>query len=289
MLSGKSVVITGASQGIGRSVALAAAKEGARLILNGSGADGGESLKGLKADIERLGAKPLVSAGDVSDYAYVQSLISRCMDAYGKIDVLINNAGIGEGPYQSVKDIPPEQFNRVVDVHLRGTFNTCRCAVELMVEQRSGAIINTGSHAFLGTYGGSAYAAAKGAIISLSAAMSADLKEHNIRCNVVNPGAKTRLSTGDEFEQSIRDLAARGLLPSERVESALNAGSPDSITALYLWLASDLAADQSGKIFSISARHLGEFEWPSERYASFRQPGEIAGWTVEEIARAYAH
>ena len=150
--------------------------------------------------------------GAADDERVASALIDQCVSAFGRLDALINCAGIAEPPGSSILHISPEEFDRLISAHLGTAFHTCRVAARVMAAQGHGAIINTGSVAFLGDYGGTGYPAGKGAVNGLTMAIAAELKAHGVRANVVCPGARTRLSTGAEYEQHIADLYRRGLL-----------------------------------------------------------------------------
>src|SRR5699024_10434612 len=132
-------------------------------------------------------------------------------------------------------------------------------AAPIMAKQKHGAIINTSSHAFLGMYGGTGYAAGKGATNSLTWAMAMDLKEHGVRVNAICPGAKTRLSTGDDYEELIKNLNQRGLLNDSLMDQSLNPPDPSYVAALYAYLVSDAAQDISGRLFWAAGGYLGMF------------------------------
>ncbi|MFK7975728.1 MAG: SDR family NAD(P)-dependent oxidoreductase [Halioglobus sp.] len=256
-LAGRRIVITGASRGIGRAVAQRVLAEGARVVINGRDERAlAETASALHEDIQ---GEFVVSAGSVGEFGYAEALISTCVDYYGGIDVLINCAGIAEPAGTSILDIDSGDWQELIDVHLTGTFNTCRNAAPLMARQGYGAIINTSSHAFLGLYGGTGYAASKGGTNSLSLAMANDLAEKGVDVNVVCPGAKTRLSTGDDFVAQIERLHRRGSLSDERRASALNPASPDYVASLYAALASVDMAGVSGRMYWGSGGYMGTF------------------------------
>ncbi|MCX6000427.1 MAG: SDR family NAD(P)-dependent oxidoreductase, partial [Chloroflexi bacterium] len=160
LLSGKNAVVTGSSRGIGRAIALALAEDGANVVVNSSGVDTGmpgtnlDPLGSVVADIVSRGGQAVASRGSVADFAYAGDLIRTCVDSFGSIDILVNCAGVGE--VGSIIDVPLEVWQHVIGVHLNGTFNCCRHASPLMAAQRRGRILNVGSHAFLGIYGGTA-------------------------------------------------------------------------------------------------------------------------------------
>ncbi len=289
-LNGKNAVITGSSHGIGKAIALALATEGVKVVVNGTGTvpDGtGTDLKPLNDVVNEIKAKSgtaIDSCGSVADFDYAGRLIKTCVDNFGSIDILVNCAGISE--VGTIMDVPPEVWHKVVDVHLNGTFNCCRQAAPLMVKQNSGRIINTGSHAFLGIFGGTGYAAAKGGIISLTRAMARDLKEYNITCNAFCPGAKTRLSTGEEYEEKIRTLYDRGCLTEEQLAGALNPSDPSFLPPLVLYLSTDQAAHINGQVFSASGGYVGLFPEPKEEFLIYKDVIKEGAWTIDEFAKA---
>ena len=280
-LTGKRVVITGSSMGIGRAVAERLLREGARVVINAR-------HEGALQDVVAAGASAAgevtAYAGSVADYRHAQKLVATCIDTYGGIDVLINCAGIAEPEGTTILDIEPDDWRNLIDSHLHGTFNTCHQAAPLMAEQGGGTIINTSSHAFLGTYGGTGYAAGKGAVNSLSYAMAADLKEHAIDVNVVCPGAKTRLSTGEAFENKILELHRKGILSDERKHSALNPASPGYVASLYAFLASELARGLTGKVFWGSGGYIGRFGPNEQEVLATMDQGASEPWSVGELA-----
>lgn len=285
-LQDKVIIVTGASMGVGRAVALRCAQLGAVLVVNSSGAGGVDPapLQSLVAQIERDGGEAIYSVGSVADPEYAQQLIATCVDRFGRLDGLANVAGVSEGGANTIREMDAQNWKRITGVHLDGSFYTSKYAIEQMVEQGGGTIVNTGSHAFLGSYGGSAYAAAKGAILSLSAAIAKDMWDDGIRCNVVLPGARTRLSTGAAYEAQIRDLNRRGLLDDARMYSALNPAPPEVMAAMYSYLLSDAAAAISGRLFSASGLHVGEFSWPVETVLETRDLASGGVWEERQIA-----
>jgi 3-oxoacyl-[acyl-carrier protein] reductase len=285
---GKNAVVTGSSHGVGRAVAMALAAEGANVVVNGSGAgpEGlGTELGPLNETVDQIvsrGGVAIASCGSVADFTYAGRLIATCVDNFGSVDILVNCAGIPE--VGSIVDVPPETWHRVVDVHLNGTFNCCRHAAPLMVQQRRGRIINTASHAFLGIYGGTAYAAAKGGIISLTRAMARDLSEHGVTCNVFCPGAKTRLSSGEAYEEKMRLLFAKGWLNEAQRDGGLHPPPPESVTPLVLYLATDEAAKISGHVFVVTGGYVGLFPEPKEERLAWKDYRKNGPWTVDELA-----
>jgi len=288
-LKGKNAVVTGSSHGIGKAIALALAAEGASVVVNssGSGPEGpGTDLKPLNDVVDEIkanGGVAIASCGSVADFPYAGRLIKECADNFGSIDILVNCAGIGE--VGSIIDVPLEVWQHVVDVHLNGTFNCCRHACSLMAHQRSGRIMNVGSHAFLGTYGGTGYAAAKGGIISLTRAIARDMGEYGVTCNAFCPGARTRLSSGQWYEEHIRALHAKGLLTEAQKNAALNPPDSHLVPPLILYLATDEAANITGQVFTVAGGHVGLFPEPKEVTLIYKNYKKYGPWTIDEIAR----
>jgi NAD(P)-dependent dehydrogenase (short-subunit alcohol dehydrogenase family) len=288
VLEGRCAVVTGSSRGIGRAVALALAAEGAAVVVNGRpDVDGlATAAEAVAEEIRRGGGRALVSAGSVADFDYAGELIAASEEAFGPIDVLVNCAGIAEPEGASILLARPEDWTAVLDVHLGGTFNCCRQAAPRMARRGSGCIVNTSSHAFTGLYGGTSYAAAKGAINSLTYALAAELREHGVRVNAVCPGARTRLSTGPVYERHIRSLNERGLLPDAVRDAALDPPEPRFVGPIYAFLASDRGAGITGRIFSTSGGFLGLFAAPDESLIAYRDHATHEPWTQAELGAA---
>ena len=152
-----------------------------------------------------------------------------------------------------------------------------------MVEQGGGSIINTSSFAYLGDYGGTGYPAGKGGVNGLTLAIAAELTEHGVRANVVCPGAKTRLSTGSEYEDHIAELNRRGLLDDVSTQAALDAPPAAYAAPTYAYLAGDLAKDVTGQIFIAAGGFVGRFDRQTPTIIGYRDHSDSPPWTVEEL------
>lgn len=283
-LAGKRVVVAGASVGIGRAVAMRCAAEGASLVVN---ARGEASLADSVAAIEATGAAVVGVAGSVADPAVAERLVATAVEHFGGLDALVNCAGIPEPAGSSILDISPAQWQELVDVHLTGTFNTCQHAARAMVGQGGGgSIVNTSSHAFLGIFGGTGYPAGKGGTNSLTFALAAELAEHGIRVNAVCPGARTRLSTGDDYEAHIARLHDRGMLDDLLRDASLDPAPPEHVASLYAFLVSDAAAGVTGELFWGAGPFAGRFPRPQP---TFDFVGDAAAPpSIDELAAALA-
>ena len=220
-MSGRGAVVVGGSRGIGLAVAELLAEQGAGVVLNGRDADT------ANAAAEQI-PRAVAHAGSPADPDVADALIDRCTSEFGRIDILVNCAGTPGLAAESILNVTSKLFHDLLDAHLVTTFETCRAAAPKMVEQGSGSIINTSSFAYLGDYGGTGYPAGKGGVNGLTLAIAAELKEHGVRANVVCPGAKTRLSTGSEYESHIAELNRRGLLDDVSTQTALDAPPPST-------------------------------------------------------------
>lgn len=251
------------------------AKHGAGVVVNGRDA---RTAAEAAAHINGV-----AFAGSPADPQVADALIARCIAEFGRIDILVNCAGTPGLARESILNVTSELFHELIDAHLVTTFETCRAAAPKMVRQGSGAIVNTTSFAFLGDYGGTGYPAGKGGVNGLTMAIAAELKENGVRANVVCPGAKTRLSTGSEYEAHIVDLNRRGLLDDESTQAGLDAPPPEYVAPTYAYLASDLATDITGRIFIAAGGFVGEFERPTPGFIGYRDHNDSPPWTVEEL------
>ena len=222
-------------------------------------------------------------AGSPADPEVADGLIDTCVTAHGRIDILITCAGTAEPAGSSILTVSSAQFRELLDAHLLTAFETCRAAAPHMVRQGSGAIVNTSSFAFLGDYGGTGYPAGKGGVNGLTLAIAAELKEHGVRANVVCPGARTRLSQGSDYEQHIAELNRRGLLDDVSAQGALDAAAPEYVAPTYAYLAGDLAADVTGRIFIAAGNFIGEFARPATGFIGYRDHKDTAPYTVQEV------
>ncbi|EUA23120.1 short chain dehydrogenase family protein [Mycobacterium xenopi 4042] len=186
-------MVVGGSRGIGAAVATQLARHGAGVVVNRREQDVAEQTA---AGIAAGGGAAVSYPGSPADPAIAESLITRCIDLFGGVHILVNCAGIAEPAGSSILDISPSQFRELLDSHLGTVFATCREAAPRMVEQGGASIVNTGSVAFLGDYGGTGYPAGKGAVTSLTLAIAAELKQHKVRANVVCPGQRPGCPAG---------------------------------------------------------------------------------------------
>jgi NAD(P)-dependent dehydrogenase (short-subunit alcohol dehydrogenase family) len=246
-------------------------------VINGRDADAVENA------VARVGSRALGFPGSPADSTTADALIDSCVGDFGRIDALINCAGTAEPAGSSILNVTSGDFRDLLDAHLGTVFETCRAAAPKMVAQGSGAIVNTSSFAFLGDYGGTGYPAGKGAVNGLTLAIAAELRSRGVRANVVCPGARTRLSTGPEYEAQIADLNRRGLLDDVSMQGALDAAPPEYAASTYAYLVSDLAKDVTGQIFIAAGGFVGLFERSTPSIVAYRDHHDSPPWSVTEL------
>ncbi|MBK8960718.1 MAG: SDR family NAD(P)-dependent oxidoreductase [Proteobacteria bacterium] len=275
-LAGKRIVITGSSRGLGRGFALEMAKAGARVVINGTQA---EALAATESAIREAGGTVTAVRGSVAQAAVCSQLIQACVDAYGGIDVLINNAG--QVRDRTLFKMSDEDFDEVIAVHLRGTFLCSRQAAIAMREQGGGHIINVVSNSGLsGGFGQSNYAAAKAGMMGLLHTWVLELARYGIRCNAFWPIAETDM-TQVVFERAAKDASATGKqAPSP---AALGFGTPVEVAQGMVWLASEHAARFNGQCFTFNGRKTALWTHPTEINESFK----ATPWSVAELAAHY--
>jgi 3-oxoacyl-[acyl-carrier protein] reductase len=279
-LAGRGAVITGGSRGIGRAVAELLCDLGAGVVINGRDP---VAVQGAVDAISGSGGHAVGVPGAADDERVATALVEECTRAFGRLDVLINCAGTPEPRGASILEISPAEFDRLIGAHLGTAFHTCRVAAPVMAAQGYGAIINTSSVAFLGDYAGTGYPAGKGAVNALTMAIAAELKPRGVRANVVCPGAKTRLSTGADYEEQIEGLYRRGILDETTMRASLDPPPAAFVAPIYAYLASDLARDVTGQILVAAGGFVGRFDRPTPSVLGYRDHRENGPWSVEDL------
>ncbi|OBJ18445.1 short-chain dehydrogenase [Mycobacterium colombiense] len=279
-LDGRGVVVSGGSRGIGRAVAELLGSLGAGVVVNGRDE---HAVEDTVAAITESGGRATAVVGAADDERVARSLVDECLSAFGRLDTLINCAGIAEPPGSSILTITPEEFDRLISGHLGTAFHTCRVAAPVLAEQGHGAIVNTSSVAYLGDYGGTGYPAGKGAVNALTMAIAAELKPYGVRANVVCPGARTRLSTGAEYETHIEDLHRRGLLDEMTMRASLDSAPPEFVAPVYAYLAGDLSRDVTGQILVAAGGFVGSFDRQTPRLLGYRDHHQAGPWSVRDV------
>lgn len=239
MLENKVALVTGAGRGIGRAIAIALAKEGAEVVVNYNGSE--ERAKEVKQTIEENGGKASVYKCNVSDFEACEAMIKDIVKEHGRLDILVNNAGITkDGLIMKMKE---EDFDSVLNVNLKGTFNTIRHSARQMLRQKSGKIINISSvSGILGNAGQANYAASKAGVIGLTKTMARELGSRGITVNAIAPGFVDTEMTG-VLSEEIRENACRQIILGRF-------GKPEDIANVAVFLASDKADYITGQVIS---------------------------------------
>lgn len=240
MLENKVALVTGAGRGIGRAIAIALAKEGAEVVVNYNGSE--ERAKEVKQTIEENGGKASIYKCNVSDFEACEVMIKDIVKEHGRLDILVNNAGITkDGLIMKMKE---EDFDSVLNVNLKGTFNTIRHSARQMLRQKSGKIINISSvSGILGNAGQANYAASKAGVIGLTKTMARELGSRGITVNAIAPGFVDTEMTG-VLSEEIRENACRQIILGRF-------GKPEDIANVAVFLASDKADYITGQVISV--------------------------------------
>ncbi|MER6010009.1 SDR family NAD(P)-dependent oxidoreductase [Streptomyces bluensis] len=266
-LAGKVVAVTGAGRGIGRAVALAAAAEGARVVVNDYGVsiEGSEPTSAVAEavvkEIVASGGEAVAVADDVSTMAGGQRVVDTAVEAYGRIDGVVCVAGILRE--RMLFNMSEEEWDPVVATHLKGTFTVFRAASALMRQQKSGTLIGFTSGNHQGSVSQANYSAAKGGIISLVRSAALGLHKYGVTANAVAPVARTRMSAN---------------VPMELAEI----GEPEDVAALVVYLLSDRAREAriTGQVYTVAGPRIAVWAQPRELRSAFAE----GSWTPERIA-----
>ncbi|HHD2753171.1 TPA: 3-oxoacyl-[acyl-carrier-protein] reductase [Clostridium perfringens] len=240
MLKDKVAVVTGGTRGIGRAIVLKLADEGANIVINYRSSD--KEAEELKAILEEKGVKVLTVKCDISNFEDSKKLIDKCKEEFGKIDILVNNAGITKDTL--IMRMKEEDFDSVIDVNLKGTFNCAKHASAIMLKQKFGKIINmTSVVGITGNAGQSNYAASKAGVIGLTKSLARELGSRGITVNAVAPGFintdMTSVLSDKVKEEAMKNIPLKKL------------GNPEDIANLVGFLASDSANYITGQVINV--------------------------------------
>jgi len=275
LLEGKVAVVTGAGGGIGRDFALAFAAAGAAVVVNdigasvhGEGRDAGPAEK-VAAEIRAAGGEAVSSTDSVADWESANRIVKSAVDSFGKVDIVVNNAGILRDRF--FFNMSVEEWRAVIDVHLNGSFYVARAAAPYFKSQQSGAYVHmTSTSGLVGNLGQANYSAAKLGIVGLSKSIALDMQRYNVRSNCIAPFAWSRMIGSIPTETD--DQKAR----VEKLKSMETA----KIAPLAVFLASEKAFDVTGQIFAVRANEI--FLMSQNR--PLRSVHRAEGWTAEAIA-----
>ncbi|MEZ5697184.1 MAG: SDR family NAD(P)-dependent oxidoreductase [Sphingomonadaceae bacterium] len=276
MMEGKVALVTGAGRGVGRGIALEFAKAGASVVVNDlgvalSGDDEGDGspAEQLAEEIKAKGGKAIANHDSVAEWDGGQAMVRAAIDTFGRLDAVVNNAG-------NLRDLffhkmGPDEFDAVIAVHLKGSFNVSRAAAPLFKEQASGAYVHmTSTSGLIGNFGQANYSAAKLGIVGLSKSIALDMQRFNVRSNAVAPFAWTRMIDSiptDTPEQQKRVEGLKKLVP-------------EKIAPFVVALTSDEGADVTGQIFGVRNNEIYLFSQPRP----IKTAHTSDGWTPETVA-----
>ena len=240
MLKDKVAIVTGGTRGIGRAIALKLADHGANIVINYRNSD--KEAEELKAILEEKGVKVLTVKYDISNFEDSKNLMDKCKEVFGKIDILVNNAGITKDTL--IMRMKEEDFDNVIDVNLKGTFNCAKHASAIMLKQRFGKIINmTSVVGIAGNAGQVNYAASKAGVIGLIKSLAKELGSRGITVNAVAPGFINTDMTAS-LSEKVKEEASKNI-PLKRL------GDPEDVANLVGFLASDAANYITGQVINV--------------------------------------
>jgi NAD(P)-dependent dehydrogenase (short-subunit alcohol dehydrogenase family) len=272
IVDGKVVVVTGAGSGIGREFALAFAAHGARVVVNDLGQVPGEAQSNAEkvvAEIQAAGGTAVASTDSVADAAAANRIVQAALDSFGRIDCVVNNAGIVRDRF--FFNMAVEEWKAVLDVHLNGSFYVARAAAPHFKAQASGSYVHmTSTSGLIGNLGQANYSAAKMGIVGLSKSIALDMAKFNVRSNCIAPWAWTAMTA------SIPSDTPEQIARIEKMKKM----EPGKIAPLAVYLASDAAAKVSGQIFGVRANEIYLFS----QIRMIRSLHRNEGWTPEAIA-----
>ncbi len=287
-LEGKNAVVTGAGRGIGRAVSLELAKHGAKVVVSdlggskaGEGADIGPAQQ-VVDEIKKAGGVAIANTDDVTNFDAAERIIKTCVEKFGRIDILVNCAGILRD--RMVFNMAEQEWDSVIAVHLKGMFNMVRHASRLMREQKWGRIVTTTSDAWRGSPGQPNYSAAKGGIVSLTYTLAGELGKYNVTANCIAPMAATRMTMDEEVKARFTKLYEAGAMTKDQYEELVNMPGPEYVAPIVAYLCTEDAKIINGKVIGVSGGRVGVYSKPFE-LAGIYKDRKDGPWTMDDLVR----
>lgn len=283
-LKGKVAVVTGAGRNIGRAEATLLAGQGARVVVNdlGGGPYGTEAAdaslaEAVAQEIRDAGGEAVGQCSNVATREGAEAAVQAAIDTFGRIDILINNAGIVRPA--RIDRMADQDWDLCIDVSLTASFHSCRLAARHMIAQRSGVIVNTGSPSGFGHWGMANYSAAKEGLLGLTRTIARELGEFGVRANLIRPVSHITGTYTPEIQTTIDEVARLGipLLWNKPMTAPRMTALPEHVAALVVWLCTDAAAHISGRDFYIQGDEVAVLPEP-EAIRTTINPG---GWTLD--------
>jgi len=234
------------------------------------------------AEIKEGDGIAIANYDSVTDFAAAERIVKSCVDSFHRIDILVNCAGVLRD--RMLHNMSEEEWDTVLSVHLKGTFNMCRHASVLMRGQRYGRIINVASAAWLGSIGQSNYSAAKGGIVSLTRTIARELGRYGITCNCIVPMAATRMTLDEDVKAKFKRQLEEGAITEERYEELVNMPGPEFVTPAVVYLATDAAANINGLVVRSAGGTVGVYSAPLIAKIIHKDYRKEGPWTVDELA-----